>query len=68
MPGVFPDYLARVAQRRRRTRTDHDALGYAASSALFLGAMFSEVDKRILYRFARIESIAAEIEEKFALH
>jgi hypothetical protein len=35
---------------------------------LFLGAVFGEVDEKILYVFAATESLAAEIEEKFALH
>jgi hypothetical protein len=35
---------------------------------LFLGAEFSEVEKGILYCFAKSEDLAAEIEEKFALH
>jgi hypothetical protein len=35
MPGVFPDYPAPVV---RRTRTDHDALGNAASAACGRGS------------------------------
>jgi hypothetical protein len=35
---------------------------------LFLGAKFSEVEKGILYCFAQSEDLAAEIEDKFALH
>jgi hypothetical protein len=35
---------------------------------LFAGAVFSEVADKILYGFAPTESLAAEIEERFALH
>ena len=35
---------------------------------LLLAAVFGEIDEKILYVFAATESLAAEIEEKFALH
>lgn len=35
---------------------------------LFLGVIFSEVIDGVLYAFAQSETLAAEIEEKYALH
>jgi hypothetical protein len=35
---------------------------------LFAGVVFSEVADRILYAFAPTEGLAADIEERFALH
>jgi hypothetical protein len=35
---------------------------------LFAGAVFDEVEKGVLYCFARSEDLAAEIEDRFALH
>jgi hypothetical protein len=35
---------------------------------LFVGVEFSEVADRMLYAFAPTEALAAEIEERFALH
>ncbi|MEI9922758.1 MAG: hypothetical protein WDN50_03530 [Bradyrhizobium sp.] len=35
---------------------------------LFMGAVFDEVVDQGLFVFARIEGLAAEIEERFALH
>jgi hypothetical protein len=35
---------------------------------LFLGAVFEEILDGILFVFARTEGLAAEIEERFALH
>jgi hypothetical protein len=43
-------------------------VGAETYDRLFLGVVFSEVQKGILFCFAKTEELAAEIEEKFALH
>jgi hypothetical protein len=43
-------------------------VGAETYDRLFLGAGFSNVEKGILYCFAKTEELAAEIEEKFSLH
>ena len=43
-------------------------VGAETYDRLFLGAVFSEVQKGVLYCFVRTEELAAEIEENFALH
>lgn len=43
-------------------------VGATTFDRLFLGATFDEVADKILYVFAHTEKLAAEIEEKYALH
>jgi hypothetical protein len=43
-------------------------LGSDTYDRLFLGAVFDEIEDKVLYVFARDEELAAEIEGSLALH
>jgi hypothetical protein len=58
--------LTEIQQQAMQARMSLIA-GAETYDRLFLGAEFSNVEKGILY-FAKTEEVAAEIEDKFALH
>jgi hypothetical protein len=59
--------LSEVQQQVIQSRTGQ-IVGAENFDRLFAGAVFTEVADQILYAFAPTESLAAEIEENYALH
>jgi hypothetical protein len=59
--------LSEIQQQAIQARISQ-IVGAENYDRLFVGVVFSEVADRILYAFAPTECLAADIEERFALH